>query len=246
MRRSSQGATRKGGSASSVLSVCAVSSAASREGFRDCKYMENCMCHQKHIATQPLQRQLSVALARFGTLPLSNPRADPPQSTCPLQERRSLRELVHSRARLVIFRSKKEETPPFSSLNLFKPGQQHLKVMSSPSASAENKGTKRAPEEQEKDSKELDELANDDETGPPPAKAAKPNPSSDGDTPAAAASPAPGEPVVAVKAEGGEPTDSQRVESEALQSLGLAVGTRLEVMWLLEDDEKSVEKVRGT
>lgn len=39
-------------------------------------------------------------------------------------------------------------------------------------------------------------------------------------------------------------TDSERVEAEELSSLGLTVGARLEVMWLLEDDESSTEKVR--
>lgn len=116
--------------------------------------------------------------------------------------------------------------------------------MPSPDTAAD-KGTKRASEEQNEEKKPEDP-ANGDQTGPPPAKMAKPNPSSAGvessATPPAAAG---GEPVVAAKAEGGKPTDCERVEAEALQSLGLAVGTRLEVMWLLEDDEKSVEKVRS-
>lgn len=40
-----------------------------------------------------------------------------------------------------------------------------------------------------------------------------------------------------------ELTDSERIEEEALRELGLAVGTRMEVMWLLEEEEKSTEKV---
>lgn len=40
------------------------------------------------------------------------------------------------------------------------------------------------------------------------------------------------------------PTDSERIEAEELSSLGLTVGARLEVMWLLEDDESSTEKVQ--
>lgn len=40
------------------------------------------------------------------------------------------------------------------------------------------------------------------------------------------------------------PTDSEKVEAEELRSLGLAVGSRLEVMWILEDDDKSTEKVK--
>lgn len=116
-------------------------------------------------------------------------------------------------------------------------------MSSSPDAAAE-KGTKRAPEEQTEE-KEQGEPANGDATGPPPAKMARPNPSSAGESGATPPAAAGGAPVVAGKAEGGEPTDSERVEAEALHSLGLAVGTRLEVMWLLEDDEKSVEKVRS-
>lgn len=38
-------------------------------------------------------------------------------------------------------------------------------------------------------------------------------------------------------------TDSQRVEAEALSSVGLSMGDRLEVMWVLEEDDKSIEKV---
>lgn len=94
----------------------------------------------------------------------------------------------------------------------------------------ERKGTKRAPEENI-DEKLADGPTNGGETGPPPTKAAKPNLS-------------PGEDMKPpVTAQGTGPTDSERVEAEALNSLGLAVGVRLEVMWLLEDDDKSVEKV---
>lgn len=104
------------------------------------------------------------------------------------------------------------------------------------------KGTKRGPEEDQE--KAENGPASGDQTGRPPTKAAKPNPSPAGDedmsTPAAAGG---GVAVAVAKAEGTGPTDSERVEVEALSSLGLAVGTRLEVMWLLEDDEKSVEKV---
>lgn len=96
----------------------------------------------------------------------------------------------------------------------------------------EGKGTKRGPEET-MEKRENEPANGGDQTGPPPTKTAKPNPS-----------PSAGGAVVEVKAEGtGTTTDSERVEAEALGSLGLAVGTRLEVMWLLEDDDKSVEKV---
>ncbi|CAM9165934.1 unnamed protein product [Ectocarpus fasciculatus] len=105
-----------------------------------------------------------------------------------------------------------------------------------------DKGSKRPHAEQT-----LDTPADDNGTGPPASKASKPNSSGDKKkdeaqpTPAAGA----GEVVVPVKAEGAQPTDSERVEAECLRSLGLAVGTRLEVMWLLEDDDKSVEKWWG-
>lgn len=124
-------------------------------------------------------------------------------------------------------------------LNTFKK-QSGERRMSSAGTTAERqggKGTKRAPEEERET--QQDEPVNGDETGPPPTKTAKPNPSPGEDM----SPPAPGGVVVAVKAEGTGPTDSERVEAEALSSLGLAVGTRLEVMWLLEDDDKSVEKV---
>lgn len=110
--------------------------------------------------------------------------------------------------------------------------------MSSAGTTAEQpggKGTKRGPEEAKE--KQETEPADGDQTGPPPTKTAKPNPSPAVDM---------GGVAVAVKAEGAAPTDSERVEAEALSSLGLAVGTRLEVMWLLEDDDKSVEKVSDT
>lgn len=96
----------------------------------------------------------------------------------------------------------------------------------------EGKGAKRGPEESE-ERPEVDPSKSD-VTSPPPTKTAKPNPSS----PSVDMS-SPGGVAVEVKAE----TDSARVEAEALSSLGLAVGTRLEVMWLLEDGDKSVEKV---
>lgn len=114
--------------------------------------------------------------------------------------------------------------------------------MSSAGKTAEQpggKGTKRGPEEAKE--KQETEPADGDQTGPPPTKTAKPNPS-----PAVEEMAAGGGVAVAVKAEGAAPTDSERVEAEALSSLGLAVGTRLEVMWLLEDDDKSVEKVSDT
>lgn len=37
-------------------------------------------------------------------------------------------------------------------------------------------------------------------------------------------------------------SDSERVEAEALNVVGLSVGDRLEVMWILEEDGKSTEK----
>eukprot|EP00752_Nemacystus_decipiens_P004364 g3988.t1 len=102
----------------------------------------------------------------------------------------------------------------------------------------DGKGTKRGPEETEEERQ--DQPANGDHAGPPPTKAAKPTPSPAGEDTSSSAGVA-----VAAKAECAEPTDSERVEAEALSSLGLAVGTRLEVMWLLEDDDKSVEKWWG-
>lgn len=106
-----------------------------------------------------------------------------------------------------------------------------------------SKGTKRSPEEQSEG-----KAASGAEISPPAPKTAKPNPPpADEDktekaTAAGAAAAAVGA-VVAGKPQNAGPTDSERVEAEALSSLGLGVGTRLEVMWLLEEDEKSVEKV---
>lgn len=141
-------------------------------------------------------------------------------------------------------------------------------IMSSSTTSTQQlgdgKGTKRSPDQKKHEKgQEQGESGNVDETtGPPPTKTAKLNPSSSSEDktvsparPPAAPAAAPAEAAaggggaggvtVAVKAEGAGPTDSEKVEAEALRSLGLAVGTRLEVMWLLEDDDKSVDKVRG-
>lgn len=108
------------------------------------------------------------------------------------------------------------------------------------------KGTKRSPEEQPES-----QVTSGNDIGPPTTKIAKPNPpASDEDknqeAQAATTTASTGAgAVVTVKPQGAGPTDSERVEAEALRSLGLGVGTRLEVMWLLEDDDKSVEKVRA-
>lgn len=112
----------------------------------------------------------------------------------------------------------------------------------SPIKQGNGTGSKRPHEEQP-----LDTPADGNGTGPPASKTSKPN-SSEDDNRKDEAQPTPassggGGVVVPVKAEGAQPTDSERVEAECLRSLGLAVGTRLEVMWLLEDDDKSVEKV---
>lgn len=105
-----------------------------------------------------------------------------------------------------------------------------------PSATGEQQSSKRASEN---DSTIQDGV----DGGPPPAKVAKPSSSSADDEDKKL------DVKVALKGEGegsrSRPTDSERVEEEALRSVGLAVGSRLEVMWVLEDDDKSVEKVRG-
>lgn len=110
----------------------------------------------------------------------------------------------------------------------------------SPTKQGNGNGSKRPHEEQP-----LDTPADGKGTGPPASKMSKPNSSEDKKKDEVQPTPASGGGVIVpVKAEGAQPTDSERVEAECLQSLGLAVGTRLEVMWLLEDDDKSVEKVR--
>lgn len=118
-----------------------------------------------------------------------------------------------------------------------------------PAAAKEDvgKGTKRSPEAPPET-----QTLNDKEIGPSTPKTAKPNPpADDGDgkgegktAPARGASEsAPEATAVTAKADASGPSDSERVEAEALRSLGLAVGTRLEVMWLLEEEDKSIEKV---
>lgn len=123
--------------------------------------------------------------------------------------------------------------------------------MSSPEAApivenvtGDGKGVKRAPEEQPSGEQDVDRSSY-----PPAAKTVKSNPAA-----AAIASDNKGyatavdsrereqDEVQDPKNAAGS-TDSERVEAEALLSLGLSVGTRLEVMWLLEEDGKSNEKV---
>ena len=101
----------------------------------------------------------------------------------------------------------------------------------------DSKGVKRAPEQQEQNIEDI---------RPPPSKISKQNPDDEDSSKLDSSlnSVHSEESEVAVKA-GKVPTDSERVEAEALSSLGLTVEERLEVMWLLEDDESSVEKVRA-
>ncbi|CAM9622809.1 unnamed protein product [Ectocarpus sp. 4 AP-2014] len=112
----------------------------------------------------------------------------------------------------------------------------------SPTKQGNGNGSKRPHEEQP-----LNTPADGKGTGPPPSKTSKANSSEDKKKDEVQPTPASGggRAVVPVKAEGAQPTDSERVEAECLRSLGMAVGTRLEVMWLLEDDDKSVEKWWG-
>lgn len=117
-----------------------------------------------------------------------------------------------------------------------------------PSATGEQQGAKRAPEEHDTNQ---DGVAG----GPPPAKVAKPSSGDDEDSKqldvkAALNGQESCQQQKVTMGEGGGsgggsgPTDSERVEAEALRSVGLAVGSRLEVMWVLEEDDKSTEKVR--
>ena len=109
-----------------------------------------------------------------------------------------------------------------------------------PTATGEQQGSKRAPE---KDSSNQDGV----DGGPPPAKVAKPGSASADDEDAkldVKAALKGQDKKDAVEGSRSGPTDSERVEEEALRSVGLAVGSRMEVMWVLEDDDKSVEKVR--
>lgn len=113
---------------------------------------------------------------------------------------------------------------------------------------ADGRGVKRGPdrepladEGQDKDNKTEDAIS------APPAKVAKTSTESTkkAATPAKAESSA--EETVAKtgaeKVTSAGSTDSDRVEEEALREVGLTVGTRIEVMWLLEEDDKSTEKV---
>lgn len=113
-----------------------------------------------------------------------------------------------------------------------------------PNVTGEGKGVKRAPEEQQQEEEEQEKGVGGDS---PPTKTTKLTPPTGDNTsidvPADEQEKERGGVAVAAVA---RPTDSERVEAETLRSLGLAVGTRLEVMWLLEEDDKSVEKVRGS
>lgn len=97
-------------------------------------------------------------------------------------------------------------------------------------ATNDRKNLKRSSEQQ-------DEMVED--VSRPPSKTMKQNPDGeDGSKPESSVT----SDEVDVKTEAA-PTDSERLEAEELSSLGLTVGARLEVMWLLEDDDSSIEKV---
>lgn len=111
---------------------------------------------------------------------------------------------------------------------------------SPPNSAAENgKGVKRSPEQHDQQEDHHQQQQRGGDAVPPPSKTAKLNPPSDGHGAEKQDAEAPGGGVVE-----SPPTDSERVEMEALSSMGLEVGTRLEVLWVLEDEDKSVEKVR--
>lgn len=139
---------------------------------------------------------------------------------------------------------------------------------STPNITGEGKGVKRAPEEkqehQERQGGQKHEEGEEaqEKGGPgkravsastPPTKLAKPNPfdnAAAGSTSSSSSGGlAPGKGLedrgaAEAQGRGAGSSDSEKVETEALRSLDLAVGTRLEVMWVLEDGDESVEKVR--
>lgn len=113
------------------------------------------------------------------------------------------------------------------------------------------KGVKRPPESDDTTKKD-GEKGDDSEslTSFPAAKIARTStdPTKKTPTPSAGERPADDSTAESVDGKGvtRQPTDSDRVEEEALREIDLNIGDRLEVMWLLEEEDKSTEKVSET